>query len=206
MSKLLFQIQFLMQICSGVIKNTTYFLNHHHTYTWSGLLVKFPHSRWGKNIKNLFWTYLGVAQDLGDTNMFPDGCLSLLHISGVRPWDKIFLSYLEYIFLITQENKWNREEKALRLFTHQSWTPPPLQACGEECTAWADLGELFFSPTVSNVLVYIFFPEMPVVHKEFTHELLTPKKENLSMAKEHMRKRWNMNKQTKKLPIFTIFL
>ena len=30
-----------MQICSGVIKNTTYFLNHHHTYTWPGLLVKF---------------------------------------------------------------------------------------------------------------------------------------------------------------------
>ena len=41
MSKSLLQIQFLMQICSGVIKNTTYFLNHHHTYTWSGLLVKF---------------------------------------------------------------------------------------------------------------------------------------------------------------------
>ena len=132
---------------------------------------------WGKNTKNLFWTYLGVAQDLGDTKMFPDGCLSLFHISGVRPWDKMFLSYLEYIyiFLINQENKGNRGEKALLLFTHQSWTPPPLKACGEECTARADLGELFFSPTVSNVLVYIFFPEMPVVHKEFTHELLTPK-------------------------------
>ena len=52
--------------------------------------------------------------------------------------------------------------------------------------------------------MYIFFPEMPVVHKEFTHELLTPKEENLSMAKEHTRKRRNMNKQIKKLPIFTI--
>ena len=53
-----------MQICSGVIKNTTYFLNHHHTYTWSGLLVKFigleeaqagikiP----GRNINNLRYT------------------------------------------------------------------------------------------------------------------------------------------------------
>ena len=41
LSKSLLQIQLLMQICSGVIRNTTYFLNHHHTYTWSGLLVKF---------------------------------------------------------------------------------------------------------------------------------------------------------------------
>lgn len=122
------------------------------------------------------------------------------------PEIKYFWATWDVFFLITLENKWNRGEKALLLLTHQSWTPPPLQACGEECTAWADLGELFFSPTVSNILVYIFFPEMPVVHKEFTHELLTPKKKNLSMAKEHMRKRRNMNKQTKKLPIFTIFL
>lgn len=68
------------------------------------------------------------------------------------------------------------------------------------------MGELSFSPTASNLLVYIFFPEMPVVHKEFIDELLTPDEKNLSMSKEHVKKRRNMNKQTEKLLIFTIFL
>lgn len=47
---------------------------------------------------------------------------------------------------------------------------------------------------------------MPVVHKEFIDELLTPDEKNPSMSKEHVKKRWNMNKQTEKLLIFTVFL